>query len=58
MNVPVRFKVPASSTVFQYADRLRVFGLGCMRAVSLDGGVSAQLMLQTNARRQVWRSVP
>jgi hypothetical protein len=30
-------------------------GLGCVRAVSLDGGVLAQLMLRTNGRRQVWR---
>jgi len=36
-------------------------GLGCVRAVSLDGGVSAQMLLRANGRRQVWRgwrSVP
>ena len=36
-------------------------GLGCTRAVSLDGGVSAQLMLRDNGRTEVWhgwRRVP
>ena len=29
--------------------------LGCRRAVSLDGGISAQLMVRENGRQRIWR---
>ena len=29
--------------------------LGCVRAVSLDGGISAQLMVRENGRQRIWR---
>jgi hypothetical protein len=35
------------------ADVMR--GLGCVRAVSLDGGVSAQMMLREHGRPLIWR---
>jgi len=51
--------VPLGLTLAEMAEVMR--GLGCVRAVSLDGGVSAQMLLRANGRRQVWRgwrSVP
>lgn len=45
--------VPLGPTLAEMADVMR--GLGCTRAVSLDGGVSAQLMLRENGRTRVWR---
>jgi exopolysaccharide biosynthesis protein len=51
--------VPLGLTLAEMAEVMR--GLGCVRAVSLDGGVSAQMLLQVNGQRQLWRgwrSVP
>jgi exopolysaccharide biosynthesis protein len=51
--------VPIGLTLAEMAEVMR--GLGCVRAVSLDGGVSAQMLLRANGRRQMWRgwrSVP
>jgi exopolysaccharide biosynthesis protein len=45
--------IPVGLTLAEMADVMRRFG--CIRAVSLDGGVSAQLLLNTNGRREVWR---
>jgi Phosphodiester glycosidase len=45
--------IPLGLTLAEMAAVMR--GLGCTRAVSLDGGVSAQLMLRENGRTQVWR---
>lgn len=50
---------PLGLTLSEMADVMRT--LGCVRAVSLDGGVSAQLMTREGGRRRVWRgwrSVP
>ena len=51
--------IPLGLTLAEMAEVMR--GLGCIRAVSLDGGVSAQMLLRANGRQQVWRgwrSVP
>ena len=56
---PASPAVPLGLTLAEMADVMR--GLGCVRAVSLDGGVSAQLMLHVNGRRVMWhgwRPVP
>jgi phosphodiester glycosidase len=45
--------IPLGLTLAEMADVMR--GLGCVRAVALDGGVSAQMLLAANGRRQVWR---
>jgi exopolysaccharide biosynthesis protein len=45
--------IPLGLTLAEMAEVMR--GLGCVRAVSLDGGVSAQMLLRVNGRRQVWR---
>jgi hypothetical protein len=50
---PISPAVPLGLTLSEMAGVMR--GLGCRRAVSLDGGVSAQLMMRANGRRQVWR---
>jgi exopolysaccharide biosynthesis protein len=51
---PISPAVPLGLTLSQMADVMRE--LGCVRAVSLDGGVSAQLLLNANGTRQVWRA--
>jgi len=51
--------LPLGLTLEEMADVMR--GLGCRRAVALDGGVSAQLMVREHGQRIVWhgwRSVP
>ena len=51
--------LPVGLTLAEMAAVMR--GFGCTRALSLDGGVSAQLLLSTNGHREVWRgwrSVP
>jgi exopolysaccharide biosynthesis protein len=51
--------VPLGLNLAEMAAVMR--GLGCTRAVSLDGGVSAQLLVNANGRKQVWhgwRRVP
>jgi hypothetical protein len=51
--------VPLGLTVADMAAVMR--GLGCRRALALDGGVSAQLMVRENGDRVVWpgwRKVP
>ena len=50
---PLSPPIPLGLTVGDMAVVMRA--LGCVRAVSLDGGVSAQLMLRADDRRQVWR---
>jgi hypothetical protein len=45
--------IPVGLTLAEMADVMRRFG--CIRAVSLDGGVSAQLLLSTNGHREIWR---
>jgi len=45
--------IPVGLTLVEMADVMRRFG--CLRAVSLDGGVSAQLLLNANGRREIWR---
>ena len=45
--------VPLGLTLAEMAGVMR--HLGCARAVGLDGGASAQLLLRTNGRKQVWR---
>jgi hypothetical protein len=45
--------IPVGLTLAEMAGVMRRFG--CTRAVSLDGGVSAQLLLNTNGHREVWR---
>jgi exopolysaccharide biosynthesis protein len=50
---PISPSVPLGLTLTEMADVMR--GLGCVRAVSLDGGVSAQLLLNANGTREVWR---
>jgi exopolysaccharide biosynthesis protein len=51
--------VPLGLNLSEMAAVMR--GLGCTRAVSLDGGVSAQLMMRDHGRTEVWhgwRRVP
>jgi hypothetical protein len=48
--------LPFGLTLAEMADVMR--GLGCRRAVALDGGVSAQLMVREGGEAIVWRSVP
>jgi hypothetical protein len=50
---PISPSVPLGLTLPEMASVMR--GLGCVRAVSLDGGVSAQLLLHANGTREVWR---
>ena len=45
--------VPLGLTLAEMAGVMR--RLGCTRAVGLDGGASAQLLLRANGRKQVWR---
>jgi exopolysaccharide biosynthesis protein len=45
--------LPLGLTLSEMATVMR--GLGCTRAVSLDGGISAQLMLRETGRTTVWR---
>jgi hypothetical protein len=56
---PISPALPLGLNLAEMAAVMR--GLGCTRAVSLDGGVSAQLMTRENGRRRIWhgwRSVP
>lgn len=56
---PLSPPVPLGLTLAEMAAVMR--GLGCQRAVALDGGVSAQLMTREDGRRRIWhgwRSVP
>lgn len=50
---PISPAVPLGLTLSEMAGFMR--DLGCVRAVSLDGGVSAQLLLNANGTREVWR---
>jgi hypothetical protein len=50
---PISPAVPLGLTLPEMADVMR--DLGCVRAVSLDGGVSAQLLLNAGGTREVWR---
>ena len=50
---PISPAVPLGLTLPEIADVM--LGLGCVRAVSLDGGVSAQLLLRADGAHQVWR---
>ncbi len=50
---PVSPALPLGLTL---AEMARVMlGLGCRRAVSLDGGISAQLLLREGGRTTIWR---
>lgn len=56
---PISPALPLGLNLSEMAEVMR--RLGCVRAVSLDGGVSAQLMTKENGLRRVWhgwRSVP
>jgi exopolysaccharide biosynthesis protein len=56
---PISPPVPLGLNLSEMAEVMR--RLGCVRAVSLDGGVSAQLMTKENGLRRFWhgwRSVP
>jgi exopolysaccharide biosynthesis protein len=56
---PLSPPVPLGLTLKEMADVMR--GLGCRRALALDGGVSAQLMVRENGDRifwHGWRKVP
>jgi hypothetical protein len=50
---PLSPPVPLGLTLAEMAAVMR--GLGCRRAVALDGGVSAQLMVHESGDRVVWR---
>jgi hypothetical protein len=50
---PLSPPVPLGLTLAEMAGVMR--GLGCRRALALDGGVSAQLMVRENGDRVVWR---
>ncbi len=50
---PLSPPVPLGLTLADMAAVMR--GLGCRRALALDGGVSAQLMVRDNGDRIVWR---
>jgi exopolysaccharide biosynthesis protein len=50
---PISPAFPLGLSLAEMADTMR--GLGCVRAVSLDGGVSAQLLLRTSKGRTLWR---
>ena len=50
---PLSPPVPLGLTLADMAAVMR--GLGCQRALALDGGVSAQLMLREHGERTVWR---
>jgi hypothetical protein len=45
--------LPMGLTLAEMATVMR--RLGCHRAVSLDGGISAQLMVRENGRQRIWR---
>jgi hypothetical protein len=45
--------LPIGLTLAEMAGVMR--RLGCRRAVSLDGGISAQLMVRENGRQRIWR---
>lgn len=45
--------LPMGLTLGEMADVMR--WLGCRRAVALDGGISAQLMVRENDRPRIWR---
>lgn len=45
--------LPMGLTLAEMAGVMR--RLGCRRAVSLDGGISAQLMVRENGRQRIWR---
>lgn len=45
--------LPMGLTLAEMATVMR--RLGCRRAVSLDGGISAQLMVRENGRQRIWR---
>jgi exopolysaccharide biosynthesis protein len=45
--------LPLGLTLEEMASVMRA--LGCRRAVSLDGGISAQLLLRENGRTMIWR---
>jgi hypothetical protein len=56
---PISPALPLGLNLSEMAEVMR--RLGCIRAVSLDGGVSAQLMTKENGLRRVWhgwRAVP
>jgi len=56
---PISPALPLGLNLSEMAEVMR--RLGCVRAVSLDGGVSAQLMTKENGLRRFWhgwRSVP
>jgi hypothetical protein len=56
---PLSPPVPLGLTLAEMAEVMR--GLGCRRALALDGGVSAQLMVRDHGDRVVWhgwRNVP
>jgi len=50
---PLSPPVPLGLTLAEMAEVMH--GLGCRRAVALDGGVSAQLMVHEDGHRSVWR---
>ena len=50
---PLSPPVPLGLTLAEMAEVMR--GLGCRRALALDGGVSAQLMVRDNGDRIFWR---
>jgi exopolysaccharide biosynthesis protein len=50
---PISPAVPLGLTLSEMAEVMR--GLGCRRAVALDGGVSAQLMVRDRGRTEIWR---
>ena len=45
--------LPIGLTLAEMADVMR--RLGCRRAVALDGGISAQLMVREHGRQRIWR---
>jgi hypothetical protein len=45
--------VPLGLTLGEMAGVMRT--LGCGRAVSLDGGISAQLLLREGDHKKIWR---
>ncbi len=50
---PVSPALPLGLTIGETADVM--LGLGCRRAVSLDGGISAQLLVREGGRTLAWR---
>jgi phosphodiester glycosidase len=50
---PISPAVPLGLTLSEMADVM--IGLGCRRAVALDGGISAQLLVRNNGHEEVWR---